>query len=596
MYKLSKEMEEMFDSLSSIENAGSDDLLILMYQNKESICSFLLNDYDVSYDDLINVKNKILSLRKERYTNEINQIIEYGYNLAKKNNSDLIYDEHIFISMLELNTLARFILESLGLDIDDLILDIKDIFSYTNEEFVYTKNMADSKSIPLIGRDSYIEKLDIILNRKTKNNPLLIGEAGVGKTAIVEGLAKIYKEKGVEIISLDLGMAISGSKYRGDFEEKILNVINYLEKRENAILFIDEIHNLVGAGASDGGIDAANLLKPILSRGVIKLIGATTIDEYKRIIEKDKALARRFENVFVYEPSIEETRLILKGVKKDFESFHNILIDDKYLDYIVYQTKYQNRKYPDKAIDLLDEAMSLAKLRGTNINYEIIDEASSKSKIKDNFLKKYLIRHYFNYNESFICKIKFNGTNKSLDDLIDSLLKSLNMTNEIVLNLDLEGYKEGIQMTSLIGSPPGYVGYNDQGALAHLEKFPISILVINSLNKASSEIQALFNQMIKYGYYYNKLGKKIILNNTILINHDNSNNVGFLESKDYLYDEVIDEYKKEDKLKKSLKELGYDVEGVVEGFDDEILGLMYEKPKGSYKISVTNGKINIYNI
>ena len=143
MYKLSKEMEEMFDSLGSIENAGSDDLLILMYQNKESICSFLLNDYDVTYDDLINVKNKILSLRKEKYTNEINQIIEYGYNIAKKNNSDLIYDEHIFISMLELNTLARFILESLGLDIDDLILDIKDIFSYTNEEFIYTKNMAD---------------------------------------------------------------------------------------------------------------------------------------------------------------------------------------------------------------------------------------------------------------------------------------------------------------------------------------------------------------------------------------------------------------------------------------------------------------------
>lgn len=597
MYKLSKEMNDIFNELKKIEYAGSDDLLMLMFNQPDSICSFLLNDYEIKEEDIKSVRDKIISLRQKSITDEVNTILEKSYDLANKCNSDLIYDEHVFITMLETDCLARYILIELGLDIEGLILDIKDIFSFNELEFDYTRDLSESSCIPLIGREDYIEKLDIILNRKIKNNPLLIGEAGVGKTAIVEGLAKKYKGLGINILSLDLGMAISGSKYRGDFEEKIMNLIKHIETKSNTILFIDEIHNLMGAGASEGGIDAANLLKPILSRGNIKLIGATTIDEYKKTIEKDKALMRRFENVFVYEPSIEETITILKGIKNEFEKYHKKTIDDTYLEYIVYQTKYINKRYPDKAIDVLDEALSIAKIKNVDISYELIDNILDKTKSDyKGFMKKYLIRRHFRYNNGFICRIKFEGSNEGLNSLTNSLLELLGQTNEIVLDLDLEGYKNDFQVTSLIGSPPGYVGYNDQGVLNRLEKYPMSILILKNLNKAGEEIKSLFNQMIKVGYYYNRLGVKVFLDNTILINVVEDKKVGFLESNDYIYDEVIKDFKTDSRLKNILREKGYNVSDIVEGYDDEILQSLFNKPKGNYKISLTNGKITVNNI
>ena len=337
-------------------------------------------------------KNKINKI--EGFTPRTKKIIENSFKETEKNFLSNIGTETILLSILnDRDNMAYKILLELNVDIEKLYDDLLKILSQEEDFNREKKNKGkqpysnsilnqygtdlnklalEDKIDTVIGRDKEIERLIQILSRRTKNNPCLIGEPGVGKTAIVEGLAKKIVNQDVPemlkdkiIFNLDLISIIAGAKYRGDFEERIKKCLNEVKKSDNIILFIDEIHTIVGAGAAEGAIDAANILKPILARGEIQLIGATTIDEYTKYIEKDAALERRFCQIIVQEPSIEETNQILKGIREKYEKHHNVEISDEVIEEC---TKLANRyiydRYmPDKAIDLLDEAASKVRMK-----------------------------------------------------------------------------------------------------------------------------------------------------------------------------------------------------------------------------------------
>jgi len=259
------------------------------------------------------------------------------------------------------------ILISLGIDLESIYKEMKNSFNpLLNEikKYGYEMKTCENK---LVGRDKEIEDILEILLRKNKNNPLLVGEAGVGKTAIVEELASRISNgfyeifKGYKIINIDMSLILSGSKYRGDFEERLNNVIKEVLSNKKIILFIDEIHTILKAGGSEGAIDAANILKPYLSRGDLKIIGATTLDEYNKYFLKDKALVRRFDKVYINEPNLEMTRNILYNIKDNYKKYHNVTITKSNLDTILDLTnKYiLDKKNPDKVIDVLDSVCSL---------------------------------------------------------------------------------------------------------------------------------------------------------------------------------------------------------------------------------------------
>ena len=322
--------------------------------------------------------------------------LKMSWDLAQEFHHDVLGTEHILYSILtQKNARGTVLLKDLGADIDSIVMDLED---YLNRSGDYqlddatlegqrikapikkgaldtfgsdlTIEAKNSKLDPVIGRSDQIERLITILSRRTKNNPVLIGEPGVGKTAIVEGLAQRIVSEDVpehlldkRLIQLDLAGMIAGTKYRGEFEERLKKVIDELRETKNAIVFIDELHMLVGAGAAEGALDAANILKPALARGELHLIGATTLDEYRKHIEKDTALERRLQTIIVPEPSLRDTKAILKGLKSYYEKHHSVSISDEVIDTAVYMAdRYVSERYmPDKAIDVIDEAA--AKLR-----------------------------------------------------------------------------------------------------------------------------------------------------------------------------------------------------------------------------------------
>ena len=315
-------------------------------------------------------------------TPDLAQALETSGKIAARMNDTFVGTEHLFLAVIEYpggaaDILARFsitqqaavaILKELRNSKDGHISEPKQFRALTKYARNLTKFAAENKLDPVIGRDSEINRVIQILSRRTKNNPVLIGEAGVGKTAIAEGLAARMASgdvpeslKGKELLSLDLGLMIAGTKYRGEFEERMKNVMKEVERAEGkVILFVDELHTLVGAGGAEGSLDASNMLKPALSRGDIRIIGATTIKEYQKYIEKDAALTRRFQSVFVQEPSIEDGIAILRGLRDKYELFHGVRITDGAIVAAVeLSSRYiSDRFLPDKAIDLIDEAAS----------------------------------------------------------------------------------------------------------------------------------------------------------------------------------------------------------------------------------------------
>ncbi len=395
----SKKIYGLAVSEASAIQAGSVDvehILLGILRSSSSPAAQILQEYGLNYS---NVRNEVYRLSKSSYSSStsveepaptLKKALEEAYELAQRNRHNYISPEHLLIAILEVdNSSAAQVLKKLGVPIREVLKKVKeklkiadttsngDISTPTLDNFA--TNLTDlakkGKLDPVIGRDKEIERTIQILCRRNKNNPVLIGEPGVGKTAIVEGLAqKIVNGEVPEellnkkIYQLSMGNLLAGAKYRGEFEERMKSIIDEVKRAKDIILFIDELHTVVGAGDAQGGTDAANILKPELARGEIQIIGATTLDEYRKYIEKDPALERRFQPVMVEEPSVEDAIKILQGLKDKYESYHKVKITDEAIrDAVKLSARYiTNRYLPDKAIDLLDEAATRVKLQNTD--------------------------------------------------------------------------------------------------------------------------------------------------------------------------------------------------------------------------------------
>lgn len=386
-------------------------LLTALILQEDSIVPSILDRLEVDTilltDSLIDAiegveQGETLSASYQMYlTPDLAQTIEMSAKVATEMNDEFVSTEHLFISIIEVAGMAKDLLLKFKIDKESVLRVLSEIKSSKTTEPVqqkkfkaiskYTRNLTrlaqQNKLDPVIGRDSEISRIIQILSRRTKNNPILIGEAGVGKTAIVEGLAikmstgdvpESLKDK--ELVSLDLGLLVAGTKYRGEFEERLKNILKEIEKSDGKIiLFVDEIHTIVGAGSAEGSLDASNMLKPALSRGELRAIGATTLKEYQKYIEKDPALTRRFQPVHVNEPSIEDAITIMRGLKEKYELYHGVRITDEAIIAAVnLSSRYiSDRFLPDKAVDLIDESASFLKIALENMP-PILQETHSK--------------------------------------------------------------------------------------------------------------------------------------------------------------------------------------------------------------------------
>ena len=446
------------------------------------------------------------------------------------------------------------------------------------------KLVSEGKIDPLIGREPEVERVVQILCRRRKNNPLLVGEAGVGKTAIAEGLAKKIVDKDIPsvlenmtIYSLDLGALIAGTKYRGDFEQRLKTVIKQLGEQKDSILFIDEIHTIIGAGSASGGtLDASNILKPALARGNIKCIGATTYQEFRSVFEKDHALTRRFQKIDVEEPTVKNTIEILKGLKTHFESHHNVkFTNNALISAAELSAKFLNdRRLPDKAIDIIDEAgaaqrilpkskqkknigskeiedviAKIARIPAKNINKD--DRSSLKNLERD---LKAVIFGQDKAIETLSNAIKMSRSGIGpIDRPIGSFLfsgptgvgktevaKQLAYTLGIeLIRIDMSEYMERHSVSKLIGAPPGYVGYDQGGILTEqVNKNPYSVLLLDEIEKANPDIFNILLQVMDNGTLTDSNGRKTDFRNVTIIMTTNAgaealskSNFGFTQTK-----------------------------------------------------------------
>ncbi|MEN6491076.1 MAG: AAA family ATPase, partial [Rectinema sp.] len=427
---------------------------------------------------------------------------------------------------------------------------------------------------PVIGREAEIERTIQVLSRRLKNNPIHVGDAGVGKTAITEGLAQRIaagdvppKLKGYTIWSLDMGALLAGTKFRGDFEERVKKVIDSLLKKEKAILFIDEIHTIIGAGAVTGStLDASNLLKPALTSGKLRCIGSTTYDEYNKIFEKDRALSRRFQKIDIIEPTIPETVEILKGLRSKYEEYHDVRYSDETLD-IAAKLAAQfitERKLPDKAIDVIDEAGALARIRAYKVNQEAemqtiditphdievviakiarIPERTVTSSEKDKLatLEASLKQEVFGQDRAIEAVVKavkrsragFRAPDKPIANFLfvgptgvgkTELARQLSKHLGVPLHrFDMSEYQEKHTVSRLIGSPPGYVGYEEGGLLTDaIRNTPKAVVLLDVIEKAHPDIYNILLQIMDYATLTDNQGRKADFRNVILIMTSNA--------------------------------------------------------------------------
>lgn len=626
---------------------GSEHLLLSILHNSLLDVTKFLNSCGISYDNFKNEIINIIGIGSSTnewflYTPLLKRIIENAILDSKDDNSEVTV-EKLFLSLLEEGDgVANRILMGMNIDIDALYDKYSTKFLYKNRSHStkllideygvdFNKKAKDGDFDPVIGRDEKINRIIEILLRRTKNNPLLIGEAGVGKTALVEELAnRIVKGlvptslKNKRIISISMASMVSGTKYRGEFEERIGKIIDEVEEDDNIILFIDEIHTMVGAGGAEGAIDASNILKPYLARGKIKLIGATTRAEYAKYLENDKALDRRFQKIYVEEADLEQTKNILLNLKSIYEDYHGIKIGNDIIDDIVYLSdRYiSNSKQPDKAIDLLDEACTKTllldscydkKIKRINLEINRLREEKNKAIIDHNFklaselkecelfnvnkLNKLELKTNKNdvqkeiskdilydviYNKTGIPIKKINNMNKKAivkelnksvigqekliekvvtDCLIARKMNKLSPSSfllvgktgvgktfmvreyakmlypkEAFIKIDMSEYRESNSFTKIIGSNPGYVGYDDKNTILDKVKLnPYSVILLDEIEKAHPSVLKLFLQVLDDGYMTNSIGEKINFKNTVIFMTSNigtlSNSVGFLDNR-----------------------------------------------------------------
>ncbi len=514
-------------------------LLYAMYQTEDTICRFLFLEKQITDTKFNEMWNKFTNMIEPVYV--FDKIVEKAKEIAVKYQSKYVYDEHLLYAiLLEPESFAYQLIVEFNFIISKLLDEVEEVFDfdlYEEEVMPYLINLTKSvKPHRYIKRGNYIERLKYILAKKQKNNPLLIGNAGVGKTAIVEGLAENYPD--AVIYQLNIATTIADTKYRGELEEKLVKVMDYIKNAE-AILFIDEIHNIVGAGSNDGSLDIANLLKPYLARSEIKCIGATTLDEYYRYIAKDKALMRRFQTIFVDEPSTKETKEIILGIIDQYEEYHHITYPSSIITKIIKMADrfLPNKTFPDKAIDLMDELAARYNQLKTNeykiakmntILKEIIFEESGINPLSLTKLAKTKLL-YPEYQKAYrhfltLQKPKNNlliiETKKDfkIDSLLTDLKKVFRLKPEMYLEINLDAYQDYQMLSNLIGSSKGYVGYEQGGLLTnHLLKYPFSVIYFKNLAQANYQIQTFIKSILKTDHIFDSKNNKISLQNVIFV-------------------------------------------------------------------------------
>ena len=528
---------------------GSEHLILALLKNEyiKSIC----NKYELTYesfkDELINIIGKSNIINKNiLHTPLLKSIINDAKISAKENNSGIVTPCHLFISILESGDgIGVRILLSMNLDLEGIYKELKKEYNpLINELVKYSKDLSQNDTT-LIGRDKEIESMVEILLRKNKNNPLLIGDSGVGKTAIVEGLANLIskgKIKGLndyKIYNLDMSLILAGSKYRGDFEERLNNIIKEVLDNKNIILFIDEIHTIMNAGGSEGAIDAANILKPHLSKGNLKIIGATTKDEYTKYICKDKALLRRFDTVIIEEPDINMTKDILYKVKNNYKKYHNINITKKNIDMIIdYTNKFIiDKKNPDKSLDVLDTICSYVKNKARkNILKEDIEiiisrKINRKLKIETNNIYKKIINKVYGQdnviknllsiideNNGFISILLLGGIGVGKTITVKELSKELKIN---YIQINMEEYSNYYSINNV---------YNGENSLYN-KLSNNSIILFDNIEKCNKNILDIIISILD-----EKRIKDKELNNCIIFLSATSNlsyNIGFNNSLNY---------------------------------------------------------------
>ncbi|EAI7265270.1 AAA family ATPase [Campylobacter coli] len=561
--KLSSDFKSIFEELADAEfELLENELKNYIAEKNKSLNQEIQPTNSVILDEILNHKNEI-------------KIIDF---LEK-----LIQDDR---------TYSSFLLQKHGMSLEKIHdfkqnSEIENLNSYASDLTLLAQK---GKIDPLIGRKFELERIVQILSRRKKNNPILIGEAGVGKTAIIEGLALAIAEKKVpknlqnaKIFSLDIAGLLSGTKYRGDFEKRIKEVLEGLQKLPNAILFIDEIHTIVGAGATgESHTDFSNLLKPALSNGTLKCIGATTFMEYKNTFDKNKALSRRFAKINVDEPSQEEAFQILQGLKNKYEDFHKIKFSDEILQQAVaWGKKFFSDKYlPDSAIDLIDElGASYVFNTKTKKNADIKDLEKVLAKMTHHHKMFEFDQNKALMNLSLNLKAKIFGQDEVIDKIVATLKQSFagfkNSNNPrgvflftgssgvgktelckvlaefLGLNLerfDMSEYAEKHSISKLIGSPAGYVGYEDGGLLSNaVRKNPFSLILFDEIEKAHPDLSNTFLQIFDNAELTDNSGLKADFKNTIIIMTSNlglkeSNELGFLSKNEEKNNRAIKDF------------------------------------------------------
>ncbi|HEH4545532.1 ATP-dependent Clp protease ATP-binding subunit ClpA [Campylobacter coli] len=560
----------------------------------------LSSDFKSIFEELADAEFELLESELKNYIAEKNQSLDQEIEPVNSIVLDEILNHKNEIKIIDFlekliqddRTYSSFLLQKHGMNLEKIQdfkqnSEIENLNSYASNLTLLARK---GKIDPLIGRKFELERIIQILSRRKKNNPILIGEAGVGKTAIVEGLALAIAEKKVpknlqnaKIFSLDIAGLLSGTKYRGDFEKRIKEVLERLQKLPNAILFIDEIHTIVGAGATgESHTDFSNLLKPALSNGTLKCIGATTFMEYKNTFDKNKALSRRFAKINVDEPSQEEAFQILQGLKSKYEDFHKIKISDEVLQQaVVWGKKFFSDKYlPDSAIDLIDELGASYVLKAkTKKNADIKDLEQVLAKMTHHHKMFEFDQNKALMNLSLNLKAKIFGQDEVIDKLVATLkqsfagFKNLNTPRGVFLftgssgvgktelckvlaeflglnleRFDMSEYAEKHSISKLIGSPAGYVGYEDGGLLSNaVRKNPFSLILFDEIEKAHPDLSNTFLQIFDNAELTDNSGLKADFKNTIIIMTSNlglkeSNELGFLSKNEEKSNRAIKDF------------------------------------------------------
>lgn len=630
---------------------GTEHILVGLLKEGTGVGALILNEKGVTLDKIENLIEENIGvgnptrLSPNDFTPRAKRIIEISFQIARGMLNSFVGTEHILIALLrESDSSAVKFLNALNFDEESLLEDVGASLGKAESQFrnnsqknkkgksstptldEFGKDLTElagqGKIDPVIGRDKEIERVIQILSRRTKNNPCLIGEPGVGKTAIAEGLAlKIVKDEvpellaGKKIVSLDLTSMVAGTKYRGDFEERIKKAMDEVRNAGNVILFIDEVHTIMGAGAAEGAVDAANILKPSLARGEIQVIGATTIDEYRKNIEKDAALERRFQSVLVGEPTEEEAVEILKGLRDRYEAHHKVKITDEAIENAVKMSaRYIADRYlPDKAIDLIDEAASRVRLKAFTAppnlkemeleikrlkdekasavrsqDYEnaakirdkeneiqtLLDEEKEKWKNSSSHdVKQVEVEDIANIvsqwsgipvtqltkeeserllNMEQILHERIVGQDKAVSsvarairrgrvglknpnrplgsfiflgptgvgktELCKTLAETMFGNEDAIVKLDMSEYMEKHTVSKLIGSPPGYVGFDEGGQLTEkIRRKPYSVVLFDEIEKAHPDVFNMLLQILEDGVLTDSQGRKVSFKNSIII-------------------------------------------------------------------------------